>query len=74
MLGVRYDSLGEFVCQWRGNDGPPRRREVEAVSEVTRRPKPPSVDSRFRENDEMLCRITHQFILSESDIVITVLA
>ena len=47
---------------------------LEAVSEVTRRPKPPSVDSRFRENDEMLCRITHQFILSESDIVITVLA
>ena len=47
---------------------------VEPVSEVKRRPKPPSVDSRFRGNNEILSCITHQCIVLKSEIVMTVLA
>ena len=46
----------------------------EPVSEVKRRPKPPSVDSRFRGNNEILSCITHQCIVLKSEIVMTVLA
>ena len=47
---------------------------LEPVSEVKRRPKPPSVDSRFRGNNEILSCITHQCIVLKSEIVMTVLA
>ena len=46
----------------------------EAVSEVNRRPKPSSGDSCCRGTDETLGRITHQYIVSTSAIVIPVLA
>ena len=47
---------------------------VEAVSEVNRRPKPSSGESCCRGTDETLGRITHQYIVSTSAIVIPVLA
>ena len=47
---------------------------LEPVSEVKRRPKPPSVDSRFRGNNEIVSCITHQCIVLKSEIVMTVLA
>ena len=46
----------------------------EPVSEVKRRLKPSSGDSCCRGTDETLGRITHQYIVSTSAIVIPVLA
>ena len=80
--GVSRSETGgkaHIVYKFRGNEGrcyvdAQFRGTTEPVSEVKRRPKPPSVDSRFRGNNEILSCITHQCIVLKSEIVMTVLA
>ena len=63
-----------YYCAKSTDTSCPKTGGTEPVSEVKRRPKPPSVDSRFRGNNEILSCITHQCIVLKSEIVMTVLA